>query len=642
MYFSKDNLEISLENLKRVHPFFGIAFLGFKKIGLPVGRTVNFRYSMIKEKILVPYYKPSTEYGGYYSPFKTSNTAKRWLSPRYDSTSLQRITADTFGEAFIHKKNSHQWGWQVGYVETLDELRIRQRSAKIPAFDLAVWIFRNYRWPTNTSSSLVVEKLFSHFGIDESEQQTLFESSLFERQDIRLDTTPLDEKEILDIIGHPPGQEEWEGGALDYLRLRNVGPASDLRYEANRRLNIVTGDNSLGKTFLLECIWWALTDHWIDHQAEPRRAASKKSPEIEYSIFTSENRTHSTSAKYEWDTQIWRGTSTRQLLNGIAVYCRHDGSFDTWDPYRSINANLERFSHKSDNSNYITLTRYEVWDGLLGDVRSGHQRYLCNGIIRDWVTWQTAGSRYENVFAAFVKCLESLSPAVGESLVVGDPVRIPRDSREIPTLKMPYGDVPIVYASAAVQRILALAYLIVWSWSEHNAQSDLIRRPPLERIVLVIDEIEAHLHPKWQRSIVPSVISVISDIAKFVDTQIHIATHSPLVLASAEPIFDQSSDALHHLDLAGHSVVVDQVEFVKEGTIDSWLTSEIFGLSHARSIEGERAIEIAKFLQLQDDPDPLEVARANSTLVKVLADDDPFWPRWRFFAEQFGGEHDSS
>ena len=42
----------------------------------------------------------------------------------------------------------------------------------------------------------------------------------------------------------------------------------------------------------------------------------------------------------------------------------------------------------------------------------------------------------------------------------------------------------------------------------------------------------------------------------------------------------------------------------------------------------------AKRLQLSDHPAPEEVREVNARLLKYLAPDDEFWPRWRFFAEK--------
>ena len=49
---------------------------------------------------------------------------------------------------------------------------------------------------------------------------------------------------------------------LKSLRLTNVGPAPTMDLEFGARLNLLTGDNGLGKSFLLDIAWWSLTRKW--------------------------------------------------------------------------------------------------------------------------------------------------------------------------------------------------------------------------------------------------------------------------------------------------------------------------------------------------------------------------------------------
>jgi len=49
---------------------------------------------------------------------------------------------------------------------------------------------------------------------------------------------------------------------LKHLLLKNVGPAPDMAIEFGPRMNLLTGDNGLGKSFLLDVAWWALTRKW--------------------------------------------------------------------------------------------------------------------------------------------------------------------------------------------------------------------------------------------------------------------------------------------------------------------------------------------------------------------------------------------
>ena len=49
---------------------------------------------------------------------------------------------------------------------------------------------------------------------------------------------------------------------LERIELENVGPAPEMALDLQRRLNLITGDNGLGKSFLLDVAWWALTRKW--------------------------------------------------------------------------------------------------------------------------------------------------------------------------------------------------------------------------------------------------------------------------------------------------------------------------------------------------------------------------------------------
>ena len=69
-------------------------------------------------------------------------------------------------------------------------------------------------------------------------------------------------------------------------------------------------------------------------------------------------------------------------------------------------------------------------------------------------------------------------------------------------------------------------------------------------MVTLIDEIEAHLHPKWQKKILPALLEVQQDLDPDLHTQLLIATHSPLIMASYEPHFDGEKDKIFHLNLA--------------------------------------------------------------------------------------------
>ena len=629
MYFSLGQIEKSLNRLRQVHPFFGMSFLAFKKAGLTVGEMEVVTFSNIAEDILTRYYRPCSAFSGFYNPFQTSDTTKRWQTPRYGSTSLQRITTDTFSDAFLHEKNTSLWGWHKNYI---GRLKTHLRGRDIPAFDLAVWLFRDTDWPQGTSPTDVRNKLFLKFHMEKSEVRALFDNKGAQLSTDWLVLNPVSEGELLGVIGSPPGLLPEGGAALLYLSLKHVGPVANLTYEPAERLNIITGDNSLGKTFILECVWWALTGHWLeDNQAIPRKDVGKRTPEIIFGVTTGRNRPQEFCKSFDWDAQRWvPRTSSRETMPGLVIYARYDGSFAVWDPVRSF---VSTQQVAPDSRTHLFFRRNDIWNGLTG--RDG-TTWLCNGLIRDWVSWQMSGDRFQKQYKALVSSLKTLSPSQVEVLKPGDPTRLAFDVRDIPTLCMPYGCVPITHTSAGVQRVMALAYILVWTWYEHVASCSVARKDPQKKLVLMVDEVEAHLHPRWQRVIVPAIIDVIAQLSSEVKPQVHLATHSPMVMASAEVVFDEALDNLHHLDLKGSEVILKILRFVKRGRADLWLNSEVFGLKHARSLEGERVIEAALELQRQQSPDSGEVRRVNGELIRFLAQDDDFWPRWRFFAKQHG------
>lgn len=634
MYVSIKQLAESVDALASVHPFFGIAFLAFKKADLPIGYVQAFNFSSLMETILQQYYRASPRFEGFYSPFMTSSRDKRWLSARYGSTSLQRIVSDTFADAFIHTKGDSGWGWEKKYVKVLSK---HLGSKPIPAFHLAAWLYRDENLAKATTKTSLIAKFFKEFSISPAEQSDLFDSEAPGPSSGWLIATKPSEEEMFTLLGNPPGHRPL-GASLVQLKLKSVGPGRSLTYEPGERLNLITGDNSLGKTFLLDIIWWALTDDWFQYPALPQDDKRSHSPEIAFTTGLS-NRHRAVTAGFNWDSQKWKLNRDRGALPGLVIYARHDGSFAIWDAGRALLH--EGYNNDIGSSGAVKMTANEVWNGSQNRNRHG-EYWDCNGLLADWITWQES-DRFRSHFEALSGCLKELSPDRDAPLRPGKPARkLILGSKEIPTLALPYGDIPLPIVSAGIQRILAIAYILVWSWYEHLIYAEEGRREPQRHIIILLDEIEAHLHPRWQRMIVPALVNVITRLSSQVSSQLHIATHSPMVMASAEMCFDVETDALFHLKLiregTEQDVELEKVPFVRYGTSDRWLISDIFGLEQARSVDGEQAIERATKLQEQTSPKSDEIADVHQELIGALADDDPYWPRWLFFASEHGVE----
>jgi len=299
-------------------------------------------------------------------------------------------------------------------------------------------------------------------------------------------TERFDDSALLQHVDPTPDATPEEGGTLRTLSLHDVGPSRILEFNPAERLSIVTGDNGLGKTFLLECAWWSLTSVWAERAALPNMQNGSKSPSITFAIAGVAGRESSQkkTIQYDWVRHVWPEPKGRPTLPGLVVYARVDGSFAVWDPVRHAAASAgQRTSYT------LLFKRDEVLNGLEGQTE---------GLIRDWVRWQN--QRDQTPFKMFCSVLEKLSPPDMAPLRPGEPVRLPNDARDIPALEHDYARVPFINESAGVKRIVTFAYLLVWAWNEHRVSSHLAKKAPQRKMVILVDEVEAHLHPKWQRS----------------------------------------------------------------------------------------------------------------------------------------------
>jgi hypothetical protein len=403
---------------------------------------------------------------------------------------------------------------------------------------------------------------------------------------------------------------------LEYLHLKNVGLAPDVKIAWARRLSLIAGDNGLGKSFLLDLAWWALTRTWAGSVALP---ISTKKATIDYAVKGISANAKAVTSDFHRSDASWPLPQARPVMPGIVVYIRIDGGFSVWDParnyWRTDPSRPAAYHFKAD----------DVWNGL----EVNGQR-VCEGLERDWVNWQE-GRKAQ--FKALEKVLEVMSPAA-EPLRAGPPQRIfIGEGRDRPTLLVGGQTVPVALASAGVRRILALVYFLVWAWHEHAVAAKLLGKKPEDRFVILFDEPETHLHPRWQRTVLPSLFKAVDELRGKSGTppQVMVATHSPLVAASVEPIFDAQTDDLIHLSLKDGAVAIDQGGWATQGDVTNWLVSETFGLEQARSKEAEDAIEAAEAFMRNEQNLPTGLstkASIHARLQKLLPAGDVFWPRW--------------
>lgn len=169
-----------------------------------------------------------------------------------------------------------------------------------------------------------------------------------------------------------------------------------------------------------------------------------------------------------------------------------------------------------------------------------------------------------------------------------------RDSSLAVSLKEPGGAPKVLLLeqlSDGYRNLLA----VILDFARRLAQANPQFENPLEAPgILLIDEIELHLHPRWQQTVIPNLRAV------FPNTQIIAATHSPLVVTTVE------SKCIHIVDAAA----IRPCPTPTYGARSSDVVSEVMGLASLRPPNNPNADHISKLFDAIDQGD-LTTARVH-------------------------------
>lgn len=179
--------------------------------------------------------------------------------------------------------------------------------------------------------------------------------------------------------------------------------------------------------------------------------------------------------------------------------------------------------------------------------------------------------RVRDALLALLPDVTDIRVAVGRS--------VPRPGVERPRVEFetPYGWIGM--------RQMSLGYRTLAAWTVDLASGLFDRYPdsdnPLaEAAVVLVDEIDLHLHPSWQRDL----ISLISHT--FPNTQFVVTSHSPLIVQASE----QVNPVLLRRD-GDHVIIDNDIDVIRGWRVDQVLTSDLFGLESARPAYLEPLIE---------------------------------------------------
>ena len=183
-------------------------------------------------------------------------------------------------------------------------------------------------------------------------------------------------------------------------------------------------------------------------------------------------------------------------------------------------------------------------------------------------------------------------------------------------------------------RVLELAQLsdgyrnliaLVLDYARRLVQANQNWPKPLEAPgILLIDEIELHLHPRWQQTVIPNLRSA------FPNTQLIVTTHSPAVLTTVRREHIRILGSDHRFESLPEDVGT-------YGAENSRVLAEVFG-THPRPQHVETVDKLRTYLRLIEERqhDTEEAQRLKSELESALGKSDPDLQRADLRIRQIG------
>lgn len=375
---------------------------------------------------------------------------------------------------------------------------------------------------------------------------------------------------------------------LSVANVRCFGPEQRLSVldgDRPAKWTVILGENGVGKTTLLQCLW-AIAPCVSEPRpgtlagSHPRGLLTSRSQAL-LRAMTSEL---SITADVLLDQPFASptvGTSARVELGVASSSGSLFGGYPRWANavccgYGALRRSAEAGVEDAGSSDSAA--------SLFSDdaaLISGTEWLLRADYAARTTADPRAAIRSNKIRAALIDLL----PDVSDIRVAGLDEETPRPRIDVQT---PYGWVSM--------RALGLGYRSMIAWIVDFASRMFEAYPdsadPLaEPAIALVDEIDLHLHPRWQREITAHLDRL------FPNVQFIVTAHSPLVVQAAGVT---NVAVLRRVD--DHVEILNDPEEVRGWRVDQILTSDLFGLRSARPVEVERLFERQQELVLLDTP----------------------------------------
>lgn len=363
---------------------------------------------------------------------------------------------------------------------------------------------------------------------------------------------------------------------LERATIDNFRAISNLELRFKKGVNLLIGDNGAGKTSVLEALSVGLAGYLIGitgvsirgiQQTDVRMTTAKladASSAISYNTpVTVKCNADIGGVKFEWIRfrQDQSSESRTRIENReIVHYAKGISNIveSTLPLLRYFGTSRISQPKREDSGSSLKKK--------LNDRRCGYIGCLDNALddkaIRAWCLKMEMEAFHRNSeiqeYEAFKKLVSSIMKSMSELDYYPEVYY----SREFEDIAYSNGSevLPISFLSAGYQSILWISMDIAYRMAIMNPHH--VNYHEIPGIVL-IDELDMHLHPKWQWN----AIKVLED--NFPNIQFIIATHSPILISSCKTEHLIHIDDNHHVDYPQNAYaysIEDVVEFVQGST----------------------------------------------------------------------------
>jgi predicted ATP-binding protein involved in virulence len=370
-----------------------------------------------------------------------------------------------------------------------------------------------------------------------------------------------------------------ENFRIKHLTIKEIGPFESLdldfpeKKEANKaEIHVFTGENGTGKTTLLQCL--AKPAGFTDNATS---TLFKKFWKIDDSTFF---------------LKIYSSTIQYLLQNGNLSWIfseNFDKNLNDY-PIKSYNAESNYFDyaffaysgHRNFRDEKIAGIEENLGNPLLNAVNFDQSinpktilQWIANTKTKQYIAKGKGDLQKSAMFAAKITQIEQIITEI-----IGKKVELELDEDKFQILlKIDNSYLSFDQQPDGVKSLFGWVADLLMRLDRLNWTSDM---PLLDRnFVLFLDEIEVHLHPSWQRKVLPVIQRL------FKNAQIFISTHSPFVVGSVDGAW------VHKFKKNGALAMLDGQPILSENA-NSYETilREIFGITQRYGLEIENDLDL--------------------------------------------------